>query len=159
MPDNYQQQFEEDRSRQAQRSERDKTRQAQQTEGDRARQTESSERPIAPPEPASFPWEMLCLAALFDLIGLIPIINLFTETLAGLIFGWWQKGYNPKLDPILTFIVTKIIDVVSLGILPSNIGIVVYSYIKKKAAAQVYDAMKNPGGLAMANKMLKNQQI
>ncbi|MBU2264911.1 hypothetical protein KJ784_01850, partial [Patescibacteria group bacterium] len=68
----------------------------------------TTEQPIAPSGPASFPWGMLCLAALFDLIGMIPVINLFTETLAGLIFGWWQKGYAPKTDPVLTFIVAKI---------------------------------------------------
>lgn len=116
-------------------------------------------RPIAPPEPASFPWMMLCLAGLFDLIGLIPVINIFTEMLAGLTIGFWQKFYNPKLDPILTFIVAKIIDAISLGILPSNIGIVVYAYIKKKAADKIFNAMQTTGGLAMANKMLKNQQI
>ncbi len=93
----------------------------------------TTERPIAPPEPASFPWGMLILAILFDLIGLVPLLNFFTEFLAGLIFGLWQKFYNPKLDPVLTFIVAKIIDAMSLGILPSNIGIVVYAYMKKKA--------------------------
>lgn len=112
----------------------------------------TAERPVAQPEPASFPWGMLALAAIFDLIGLVPFLNFFTEALAGLIFGLWQKFYNPKLDPILTFIVAKIIDAISLGILPSNIGIVVYAYIKKKAASQVFGA----SGLAVANKMLKN---
>ncbi|MFH1385460.1 MAG: hypothetical protein ABIG65_00205 [Patescibacteria group bacterium] len=119
----------------------------------------TTERPIAPSEPASFPWGMLCLATLFDLIGMIPVINLFTETLAGLIFGWWQKGYAPKTDPVLTFIVAKIMDVVSLGILPSNIGIVVYAYIKKKTAAKIADAANTRLGSMAINKMLKNQQI
>ncbi len=116
--------------------------------------TTSAEHLIAPPEPTSFPWGMLCLAALFDLVGLVPVLNLITETLAGLIFGWWQKGYNPKLDPLLTFIVAKIIDAISLGILPSNIGIVVYAYIKKKAAA----AAQTPLGQYAAGKMLKTSQ-
>ena len=128
--------------------------QAQGSEQDKNRQAEAAHQPTPPSQPASFPWGMLCLAALFDLIGVIPILNLATETLAGLIFGFWQKNYVPKLDPILTFIVAKIIDVVSLGILPSNIGIVVYAYIKKKAAA----AAQTPLGQYAANKMLKNQQ-
>jgi hypothetical protein len=75
---------------------------------------------------------MLCLAALFDLIGLIPVINLTTEALAGLILGWWQKSYAPKTDPLLTFIIAKIIDATFLGLLPSNIGVVIYAYLKKK---------------------------
>jgi len=116
-------------------------------------------RPIAPPEPASFPFGMFALAALFDLIGIIPIINIISELLAGLIIGLWQKSYSPKTDPIISFIVAKIIDAVSLGILPSNIGVVVYAYIKKNAAAQVFDSLHTPAGLAAANKMLKNQQI
>lgn len=113
MAEDYQQQFEEDRAQQARNE------------------------PIAPTMPASFPWAMLCLAILFDLVGMIPILNLITETLAGLIFGWWQKGYAPKTDPALTFIVAKIIDVISLGILPSNIGLVIYAYLKKKASANL----------------------
>lgn len=120
---------------------------------------QTTDRQVAPPQPVSLPWGMLSLAVLFDLIGLIPIINIFTEILAGLIFGLWQKSYNPKTDPIITFFVAKIIDAISLGILPSNIGIVVYAYIKKKAAAKIYNAMQTSVGLAMANKMLKNQQI
>ncbi|HRY52962.1 MAG TPA: hypothetical protein P5089_03960 [Candidatus Portnoybacteria bacterium] len=99
-----------------------------------------------------FPSGMLCLAILFDLIGLVPILNFFTETLAGLIFGMWQSSYNPKLDPVLSFFIAKIIDVASLGILPSNTGIVVYSYLKKKAAS----AAQTPAGMALANKMLKS---
>jgi len=86
-----------------------------------------------PPEPVSFPWMMTVLAAIFDLIGLIPIINFFSELLAGFILGLWQKGYAPKTDPVMTFLVAKIIDIASLGILPSNIAIVVYAYLKKKA--------------------------
>ena len=99
-----------------------------------------TEKPFAPPEPASFPWEMLCVAALFDSVGWIPILNFFTETLAGLILGLWQKSYVPKTDPIITFLVAKIIDAISLGILPSNIGVVVYAYIKKKAINKISSA-------------------
>jgi len=128
MPDSYQQQFNEDRAQQAQASAQDRARQDQSVGQDKKRQT-----PATPPEPVSFPWGMLTLAIFFDLIGLVPFLNFLTESLAGLIFGLWQKFYNPKLDPILTFVVAKIIDALSLGILPSNIGIVVYSYMKKKS--------------------------
>lgn len=84
-------------------------------------------------EPASFPWGMFFIAVIFDLVGMIPLINFLTETAAGLIFGLWQKFYVPQLDPVLTFFVAKIIDAMFLGLLPSNIGVVVYSYIKKKS--------------------------
>jgi hypothetical protein len=93
-----------------------------------------TKRPTSSPESASFPLGMIALAAIFDLIGIIPIINLFSELLAGLTLGLWQKSYAPKTDPVTTFLVAKVIDIFSLGILPSNIGIVVYAYIKKKAA-------------------------
>jgi len=59
--------------------------------------------------------------------------------------------YNPKLDPVLTFIVAKIIDAISLGIMPSNIGIVIYAYIKKKAAAK----LQTPIGQKLAGKIAK----
>lgn len=118
MPDNYQQQFDKDRAQQSQEPEEEKT---------------GPPSMPAPGEPISFPWGMLCLAILFDLIGMIPIVNFITETLACLIFGMWQKSYAPKLDPILTIIIAKIIDTAFLGFLPSNIGIVVYAYLKKKA--------------------------
>lgn len=85
----------------------------------------------------SLPWLMLGVAAIFDLIGIIPILNFFTEILAGLILGLWQKNYAPKTDPILTFFLAKSIDAVSLGFLPSNIGVVVYSYLKKKASLKL----------------------
>ena len=94
---------------------------------------QTTEQPIAPSEPVSFPWLMVVLAAAFDLIGVIPIINLFTELLAGLIIGLWQKGYAPKTDPLISFFVAKVIDIFSLGILPSNIAVVVYAYLQKKA--------------------------
>lgn len=103
-------------------------------------------------EPAAFPWGMLGAAALFDLIGLIPVVNFITELLAGLIIGRWQKNYAPKLDPVLTFIVAKIIDVAFLGLLPSNIGVVIYAYIKKKAL----DTAQTPLGRYALNKISKN---
>ena len=88
-------------------------------------------------EEISFPWMMFALAALFDLAGLVPILNIVTEIAAGFIFGLWQKGYSPKTDPFLTFMMAKMVDFASLGILPSNIGIVVYAYMRKKAASAV----------------------
>jgi len=85
-------------------------------------------------EEVTFPWLMFFLAAIFDIICFFfPIF----EIIAGLIFGFWQKLYVPKTDPLITFIVAKIIDALSLGILPSNIGIVVFAYIKKKTAAKL----------------------
>ena len=114
---------------------------------------QTTERQVSPPEPASFPWGMFCLAALFDAVGWIPVINIFTETLAGLIIGSWQRSYAPKTDPLMTFLIAKIIDVAFFGLLPSNIGIVIYAYIKKKATA----AAQTPLGQYAANKMLKNQ--
>lgn len=119
---------------------------------------ETTERPIAQPEPALFPWGMLCLAALFDLIGVIPFVNIVTEIFAGLIIGFWQKVYAPKTDPILSFIVAKIIDIASFGILPSNIGVVVYAYVKKKIAARVSASLHTPAGLAAANRLLKENK-
>lgn len=101
---------------------------------------------------ASFPWGMFCLAALFDLVGMIPIVNFATETLAGLIIGRWQKSFAPKLDPVLTFIVAKIIDIAFLGLLPSNIGIIIYAYIKKKAL----DTAQTPLGRFALSKVSKN---
>lgn len=86
-------------------------------------------------ESASFPWLMLIIAAFFDLLGAIPFINFFSELVAGLILGLWQKNYAPITDPFLTFFITKIADIFSLGLLPSNIAVVVYAYLQKKAAA------------------------
>jgi|GEM_PF-1911188 len=114
------------------------------------KKTITTKEPTAPPEEASFPWGMIVLAALFDLIGIIPIINLMTELLAGLIIGLWQSGYTPKTDPLISFFLAKVMDLLTFGILPSNIAIVIYAYIKKKAASKV-DSAKNPASLATAN--------
>lgn len=101
---------------------------------------------IGTEEEVTFPWLIFFLAAIFDIICFFfpPL-----EIIAGLIFGFWQKLYVPKTDPLITFIVAKIIDALSLGILPSNIGIVVYAYIKKKAAAK----MSTPLGKIAAKKI------
>lgn len=87
---------------------------------------------LPPNEPVSFPWLMAALAAGFDLVGMVPILNFFTEPVAGLTFGLWQKMYAPKTDPLMTFFVAKIIDAGTLGIAPSNIGIVVFAFLKKR---------------------------
>jgi hypothetical protein len=91
------------------------------------------QQPKEQTEPISFPWLIFCVAAIFDLLGLVPLVNLFSETIASLFFGFWQKQYEPELDPFTNIIVAKIIDVLSLGILPSNMGIVVFAYFKKKS--------------------------
>lgn len=83
-------------------------------------------------EPAYFPWGIFFVALIFDIIGIVPIINLFTELLASLIIWFWQKMYVPQVDPLLSLFVNKIIDFFSLGLFPSNIGMVLVAYIKKK---------------------------
>ena len=92
---------------------------------------------------------MFCIAVLFDAVGWIPLVNLLTEVLAGLIIGWWQKGYTQRTDPLFTFVIAKILDAAFLGFLPSNIGIVIYAYIKKKTAA----AAQTPMGRYAAQKI------
>jgi hypothetical protein len=98
---------------------------------------EETETTGTPAKPRSFPWLMLCVAVFFDLIGLIPIINIITEVLASLILGLWQWIYAPKTNPAITLLVAKMIDAMSLGFLPSNIAIVLYAYLKQKAAAKI----------------------
>lgn len=80
---------------------------------------------------------MLCLAIFFDLIGLIPIVNIFSEVLASLIFGLWMTFYAPKTNPLIALFITKLLDAIFLGFLPSNIAFVIYAYIKQKAAAKI----------------------
>lgn len=91
----------------------------------------------------SIPWLMLVIAALFDLVGLIPFINFFSELVAGFILGLWQKGYAPKTDPFLTFFMAKVADIFMIGLLPSNIAVVIYAYIKKKSQL----ATSRPGSI------------
>ena len=123
------------------------TKQQEMQNQDRARQAAGGQKTETGKVP--IPWLMLCVAGLFDLIGMIPIVNIFSEIIAGLIFGWWQKQYVPKTDPLITFIVAKIIDFITVGFLPSNIAIVVYAYIKKKAAAK----LATPIGKMVAKKI------
>jgi hypothetical protein len=85
---------------------------------------------------------MFFLALFFDIIGLIPVLNILTEIIATAIFGFWQTQYSPKSDPLLTIAATKLADIVFLGALPSNIGIVLISYGKKKATAKISGSAK-----------------
>lgn len=88
-----------------------------------------------PQESVAFPWLAFCAAVFFDIIGMIPIINFFSESIAKLSFGMWQKVYAPKTNPLMTAILSLIADGIFLGFLPSNIAVVIYAYLKKKAAA------------------------
>ncbi len=89
--------------------------------------------PITPGGSVSFPGLILCVAIIFDIIEFfIPILL----PVFGFIMGLWQKSYAPKTDPVLGFLVSKIIDVCFLGILPSSVSIVIFAYIKKRAAAK-----------------------
>ncbi len=125
-----QQQLNTERAQQAQQEEMQ--------EQDRARQAAGSQKTKA--EKVPIPWLMLCVAGLFDLIGMIPIVNIFSEIIAGLILWFWQKTYVPKLDPLISIVATKIIDfILGLGMvsyLPSNISTVIIAYIKKKTDAK-----------------------
>jgi len=118
----YEQQFNEDRARQEEMLAQDRQRQA----------TAAG----AKGEPVTFPWLMFFVALLFDIVSLIPIVNIFTELLAGLILWLWKKSYNSKTDPLIDIIAAKIVDYIFLDILPSNIFTVVYAYTKKKAASK-----------------------
>jgi len=76
---------------------------------------------------------MLCFAIIFDIIGLIPVLNIFTEILASGIIWLWQKHYAPDADFLVSFLGNKIADFITLGIFPSNIGMVVVAYLQKRA--------------------------
>jgi len=119
----YEQQFNEDRARQEQLAAQDRT-----------KQTKAQ-------EPVTFPWLMFCVAVLFDLVSLIPIVNIFTEILAGLILWLWKKTYNSKTNPLIDIVAAKIVDYIFLDILPSNIFTVVYAYTKKKTASKAGSAI------------------
>jgi len=98
-------------------------------------------------EPVLFPWLMLCVAIIFDLIGFIPIVNIFSEILAGLILWLWKHSYNSKTNPLIDIVAVKIVDFITLGLLPSNTATVIYSYAKKKTAAK---AKSKIGGKVIA---------
>ena len=99
-------------------------------------QESEQQTPVAPPK-ISFPWGMFLVAIIFDLIGLIPIVNIASEVVARLLFWLWQKTYIPDVDPFIATIVSEIIKWAGAGFLPSNIEIVIYSYFKKKAASKI----------------------
>lgn len=83
-------------------------------------------------ESVGFPLGMFLLATVFDLVGFIPVINFVSEPIAGLIFWFWQKQYSPKSNPLATLLSAKLLDLVCAGLLPSNIGVVIYAYTAKK---------------------------
>ena len=116
-----------------------------QSRAEGAEEPENNEADSSPEQTASasIPVGMLFLAGLFDLIGLIPILNIFTDLLAGLLLWIWQKNYAPSFDPMLNIFANKVIDICTLGIFPSNIGIVIVAYVKKRAASKPAPA-RNP---------------
>jgi uncharacterized protein YqgC (DUF456 family) len=116
----YEQQWNEDRARQEAMAVQDAQRQAQ---------------AAGRSEPVTFPWLMLIVAIIFDLISLIPIVNIFSEILAGLILWLWKHSYNSKTNPLVDIVIAKIVDFICLDILPSNTFTVVYAYIKKRTAS------------------------
>ncbi|KKR03564.1 MAG: hypothetical protein UT31_C0016G0008 [Parcubacteria group bacterium GW2011_GWF2_39_13b] len=125
MPDNQEQQYEDELNQSRAGNE--------ENEGNDSQDNAPKKSPSAS---VSIPVGMLCIAGFFDLIGLIPILNLFTDLLAALLFWMWQKNYVPSFDPMLNIFTNKVIDICTLGIFPSNIGIVLVAYIKKRAASK-----------------------
>ncbi len=111
-----------------------------QKQPDSGQPSEQTDEPITPQSKASFPVLMLGVAILFDLVGLIPLLNFFTEALSGLVMGFWQKLYMNEAslaEIVLTFISAKSIKAASLGWLPTNIGVVVFAYARKKAMSKL----------------------
>jgi len=89
--------------------------------------------PIEPGGSVSFPLLMFFAAILFDIIEFfIPLLM----PLFGMIMGFWQKMYAPKTDPLMSFFLSKIADVITLGILPSSVSIVIFAFIKKRATSK-----------------------
>ncbi|OGZ33782.1 MAG: hypothetical protein A2174_02080 [Candidatus Portnoybacteria bacterium RBG_13_41_18] len=110
---------------------------ARQQEEDRARQEAAGQdQQTAPVEQVSFPWFMAVAAVIFDLIGWIPFVNIASEFIAGLTLFFWQKSYMPKADPLISIVATKLFDLITFGILPSNIATVLLVYFKKKTASK-----------------------
>jgi hypothetical protein len=136
------QKINEDRAWQVQKINEDRAMQEQLLAWDRQRQAtkqafEAGEHTAAGDnaETVTFPWLMFSLAFLFDLVSLIPIVNIATEIFAALVLWLWKKSYNSKTNPLIDIVAAKIIDYICLDILPSNMFTVVYAYIKKKAAS------------------------
>lgn len=94
----------------------------------------------APKNAVSFPAGMFFLAIGFDILGFIPVINIVcvvTEPIAGFIFYYWQKNYAPNTNPIKSLIINKAVDLLTVGISPSNSIVVIRAYSKKKAVNMV----------------------
>jgi hypothetical protein len=132
------QKINQDRAWQVQKINEDQAMQEQLLAQDRQRQAATDE---SKPEPVLFPWLMFSLALLFDLVSLIPIVNIATEIFAALVLWLWKKSYNSKTNPLIDIVAAKIIDYICLDILPSNMFTVVYAYIKKKAASKAGSAV------------------
>ncbi|MEK7160888.1 MAG: hypothetical protein AAB724_02575 [Patescibacteria group bacterium] len=103
--------------------------------------TEEAPESRSSPAKVSFPWLIAILALGFDLVGLIPALNIATETIAALLFGLWQTNFLPQVNPVLGILMVKLADLCTLGLLPSNLAIVVRAYIKKKSSAKVPGAL------------------
>ena len=94
----------------------------------------------ASPTTVAFPKGMFILALCFDVLGFIPVIDLvcvITEPIAGFIFWRWQKQYAPNTNPIKSLLINKAVDLITVGISPSNSILVFRAYSKKKAANMV----------------------
>lgn len=91
-------------------------------------------------QPVNFPTKMFVLALCFDVLGFIPVVDIvcvITEPIAGFIFWRWQKQYAPNTNPIKSLLINKAIDLITVGISPSNSILVFRAYSKKKAANMV----------------------
>ena len=86
-------------------------------------------------EPVTFPWLMLIVAIIFDLLGFIPFVNIVTDIIACFILWFWKHSYNSKTNPLIDIVAAKIVDFLFVGMLPSSTFTVIYSYIKKKTAS------------------------
>lgn len=95
-----------------------------------------------PTQTVSFPLGMAFVALFFDLLErLVPLLI----PGIGLIMGYWQKIYAPNTDPVLGFFFSKIAALITMGLLPDNLSIVIFAFIKKRSAAkQKSPAIKLP---------------
>lgn len=114
-----------------------------QNQPDTNQPSEPANEPITPQSTVSFPVAMLVVAALFDSVGWIPLLNFFTETLSGLIIGFWQKLYMEQAslaEIVIALITGKGLKAASLGFGPTNCGIVFFTYFRKKAMSKIKTA-------------------
>lgn len=101
---------------------------------------QNPDQPTKSESAVSFPTGMFFLAVGFDVLGFIPVVDIIcvvTEPIAGFIFYRWQKNYAPNTDPVKSLIINKVIDLITVGISPSNSIVVIRAYSKKKAANMV----------------------